>query len=273
MLGVEFSPVTTASSAAAVSALLNNQTATLKHAASRPPHTSSLSTAPPQGRTVGARLWGLVGVRSRSCKTGGVKESRKPAVIRGFASSTLAIFIALAGHVSGGGQMPGPLGIVIPWILASMVCVILAGKRLSVLRMSASVGISQFLFHALFVLGTVTPSGGPAPEHVHGAPLVLPAGPGTADAVIADGPMWLSHLAAAMVTIAVLRWGEHLVHAAGRLAAQAVRWVRRRFSPPVLVNPVRPSRRLGGVFFVARRAASAHLATLRGRAPPASPAI
>ena len=208
-----------------------------------------------------------------SCQTEGVSESRRPAVIRGFASSTLAIFVALAGHVSGGGQMPGPLGILVPWMLSTMVCVMLAGRRLSLPRLAVSVGISQFLFHVLFVLGTVTPSGTSAPAHVHGAPLSMPAGIGVADAVVADGSMWMGHLAAALVTIAALRWGEQLVHASRALAAQAVRWLRRRISVRGIAAPLRSPRRLRGDFLLTLRAASPHLATLRGRAPPVRPAI
>jgi len=205
-----------------------------------------------------------------------VKESRKPAVVRGFASSTLATFVALSGHVSGGGQMPGPLGIVVPWILSLMLCTLLAGRRLSPVRLTLSVGVSQVLFHTLFVLGTVTPSGGSLPEHVHGAPLVLPSGVGVAlpDPVAAHGPMWIGHLCAALITIAALHWGERLVHATRALAVQAVRWLRQRASVTVVDLAPRARRRLHAAFVLAPPGRGApHLASLRGRAPPASLAI
>lgn len=199
-------------------------------------------------------------------------ESRKPAVVRGFAASTLAIFIALAGHLTGGGAMPGPLGIVVPWLLSVMICVLLAGRRLSVTRMSVSVALSQFLFHALFVLGTVTPSGAAVP-HVHGGPVVIPTGPGIPEAVVADGSMWIGHGIAALVTVLALHRGERLVIALQTLAAQAVRWMRRRLDA-ALVRPALPAvARLRGEFRLARAAAPVILSTLRGRAPPAIPAI
>lgn len=194
-------------------------------------------------------------------------------MIRGFASSTLAIFVALAGHVSGGGQMPGPLGILVPWILSLAVCVVLAGRRLSLIRLALSVGASQFLFHVLFVLGTVTPSGMTAPAHVHGGPLVLPAGGGVTDAVVADGSMWAAHLLAALLTIAALHRGERLVHALRGLAGRAVQWLRRRVDIASWFLPVRGPLRLRGEFRVAAAAASAHLTALRDRAPPVPLAI
>ncbi|MFJ4224616.1 hypothetical protein [Microbacterium sp. NPDC089695] len=199
-------------------------------------------------------------------------STRKPAVVRGLVASSVAIFVALAGHVSGGGAMPGALGILVPWMLSFAACVLLAGRRLSLIRLALSVGVSQFLFHTLFVLGTITPSGAAAP-HVHGAPLVLPAVAGATGAVVADGGMWVGHLIAALVTVAALHRGERLALALYALAAQAVRWVRRRVDV-VLTRPALP--RVGApraVCALVPSAGSALLATLRGRAPPLSPAI
>lgn len=198
--------------------------------------------------------------------------SRRPALLRGFAASAVAIFVALAGHVTAGGAMPGPLGIVVPWVLSFMVCVLLAGRRLSVIRLSISVAVSQFLFHTLFVLGTITPSGVVAP-HVHGAPLVLPAAGAVPDAVVADGMMWIGHVVAALLTIAALHRGERLLLGLRDLAQQSIRWVQRRVAATTLVAPVRPLA-APSVFSspVALRDALL-LSTQRGRAPPLSPVI
>lgn len=168
--------------------------------------------------------------------------------------------------------MPGLLGILVPWILSLMICVLLAGRALSLTRLSASVAVSQILFHVLFVLGTITPSGVSAP-HVHGAPLVLPPSTGLSEAVVADGSMWISHGIAALITVVTLHRGERLVVALRELAIQAVRWVMRRIDA-VLVRPTLPApASVHGDFRVARAATSALLATLRGRAPPVLPAI
>lgn len=208
----------------------------------------------------------------RPCQTGAVTESRKPAVIRGFAASSLAIFVALAGHVSGGGQMPGALGIVVPWVFSFMICVLLAGRTLSLLRLGISVAVSQFLFHTLFVLGTVTPSG-VSVRHVHGAPLVIPASAGVPEAVTADASMWLGHALAALLTIAALYRGERLILAARDLAAQLGRWLRRRVDHVLVLPALRLPRGLRGVFELTRTGGLVLLATLRGRAPPLSAAI
>ena len=192
--------------------------------------------------------------------------------MRGFAAASLATFAALAGHVTGGGQMPGSIGILIPWVLSFMVCVLLAGRKLSVIRLSLSVAISQFLFHVLFVLGTIQPSG-QAVGHVHGAPLVLPAAIGMTEAVAADGLMWVGHLMAALVTVVVAYRGERMLLALRALAIQVARWVRRRVdaalgSPDLLDVRILRSAPVG-----ARVLESRIFTTLQGRAPPVVHAI
>ncbi|PQZ60972.1 hypothetical protein CQ040_02360 [Microbacterium sp. MYb54] len=212
------------------------------------------------------------GPAQRSCQTGRVTESRKPAVVRGFAASSLAIFVALAGHVSGGGQMPGPLGILVPWVFSFMICVLLAGRSLSLVRLGISVAVSQFLFHTLFVLGTITPSAVSMP-HVHGAPLVLPPATGIPEAVTADASMWLGHALAALLTVAALHRGERLLLLVRDLAVQLVRWLRHRVDHALILPVLRVAARLRGRFDIARVVDLVLLATLRGRAPPLSAAI
>lgn len=194
--------------------------------------------------------------------------SRRPAVLRGFAASAVAIFVALAGHVTAGGAMPGPLGILVPWVLSFMVCVLLAGRRLSVIRLTLSVAASQFLFHVLFVLGTITPTAGAAAPHVHGGPLVLPDAAGLPAAVAADGGMWVGHVVAALLTVAALHRGERLLVGLRDLAQQSIRWVRRRTAVSVFSPRPRPVAvpRLRADAVVLRGALL--LSPLRGRAPP-----
>lgn len=192
--------------------------------------------------------------------------------MRGFAAASLATFAALAGHVTGGGQMPSSLGILIPWVLSFMVCVLLAGRKLSVIRLSISVVISQFLFHVLFVLGTIQPSG-QAVGHVHGAPLTLPAATGMTEAVVADSTMWVGHLLAAVVTIAVAYRGERMLLALRALAIQVARWVRRRVDA-VLGSPGLLDVRVLRSAPVSARALEPRIfSTLQGRAPPVVHAI
>ncbi|MGH3691450.1 MAG: hypothetical protein ACRDT7_14965 [Microbacterium sp.] len=198
--------------------------------------------------------------------------SRKAAVVRGFVSASLATFAALAGHMTGGGQMPGPLGIIVPWIFSVMVCVLLAGRKLSVIRLSMSVAISQFLFHSLFVLGTIEPSM-QTRGHVHGAAMVLPNGAGIAETVVADGAMWVGHLMAAIVTVAVVHRGERMLLALRAVAIQIVLWVRRRVEATLRAPELLDAGDPGASPRDRRLRASRVLATLRGRAPPATHAI
>ena len=168
--------------------------------------------------------------------------------------------------------MPGALGIFVPWVFSFMICVLLAGRSLSLVRLGLSVAVSQFLFHTLFVLGTITPSGISSP-HVHGAPLVLPLTDAVPEVVAADASMWVGHGLAALLTVLALYRGERLILALRELAVRLVRWVRRRVDL-VLVRPrLADASRLRGRFEVAHATDLVRLATLRGRAPPLSAAI
>lgn len=162
--------------------------------------------------------------------------------------------------------MPGPIGILVPWLLSFTVCVLLAGRRLSVLRLSLSVLVSQALFHTLFVLGMITPSGVQL-GHVHDAPLMLPTGTDVTPVLTADGTMWVGHLVAAALTVLALHQGERLLLALRDLAVQAVRWVQRRLdivSTPHLERAVPLA--IGSASD--RTPAAAQLRALRGRGPP-----
>lgn len=168
--------------------------------------------------------------------------------------------------------MPGPLGILVPWVFSFMICVLLAGRSLSLVRLGISVAVSQFLFHTLFVLGTITPSAVSTP-HVHGAPLVLPPATGIPEAVTADASMWLGHALAALLTVAALHRGERLILLVRDLAVQLVQWLRRRVDHALILPVLRVTARLRGRFDIARVVDLVLLATLRGRAPPLSAAI
>ncbi|GAB3601313.1 hypothetical protein [Microbacterium tumbae] len=197
-----------------------------------------------------------------------MRPSRRPAVIRGFAGSSLATFVALAGHVSAGGAMPAPSGILVPWLLSFMACVLLAGRKLSVTRLALSVAVSQILFHALFVLGTIAPSGTAPLGHVHGTVAALPVASATASALLADGTMWFGHVIAALSTIVALHRGERLLLALRDLAMQAVRWARQRLGAALIVLRPRPAIRFAGFTDADRALCERLLSSLRRRGPP-----
>lgn len=170
-----------------------------------------------------------------------MRHTRATRVARGAAAATVATFVALLSHVAGGAAMPGWLGVLAPWVLSLFVCVLLAGRSLSLPRLSIAVAISQFLFHTLFILGT----GGTALAgggHVHGQLTFVADASGTATAIVADPAMWLWHGIAAVTTIAALHRGEqslrHLLDLAASGHARLVAFV-----AAIIVIPVSPPRR------------------------------
>ncbi len=141
----------------------------------------------------------------------------------------MATFVALLSHVAGGGAMPGWVGIVVPWVLAVAVSTLLAGRSLSLWRLSLAVIASQFLFHGLFVLGLLGPSSSTASSpglHEHHA-LLDAAGPMTG-MPSSDASMWVGHAVAAVATIALLYRGERVVRRLLALAVDVVDAMRRR---------------------------------------------
>ena len=134
---------------------------------------------------------------------------------RGWLAAGIATFVAAFFHAATGGNPPGLLAITLSLAFSGIACVALAGKRLSLWRLSLSVALSQFLFHALFSLGStgsaVTISG--TTDHAHHAThlVVTPlAGSGAHlhTLVQTDPWMWVGHATAALVTVLALRFGE-----------------------------------------------------------------
>lgn len=175
-------------------------------------------------------------------------------------------------HVSACGELPGWLGVAVPWVLSLMVCTILAGRGLSLLKLSVAVVVSQLLFHTHFAAGTVaTTTSGPMPAepHPHGAMQVTPA-PDTAVAMVhADPTIWLWHGLAAVVTVAVLYRGERAVLRLREVTVERVAWVRRSLVQAVPVPILAPSLRVVADTSLGWSVAPAQqLTLLRRRGPP-----
>ena len=126
-------------------------------------------------------------------------------VIRGLVASGVATLVAALSHFLAGGGVPNAASIAVILTFSALVSIALTGRRLSLLRMSLAVVVSQFAFHALFATiggatGSVVHSGGHA---MHGVIEVAPTvGHHTSAA------MWFAHALAAAATIVVLRRGE-----------------------------------------------------------------
>ena len=201
--------------------------------------------------------------------------------VRGWAAAVAATFIAAFSHVLSGGPAPETSVLALSLALSGLVCTALAGRVLSLWRLSAAVVLSQSLFHGLFSLGSASSAAGaavPAAGHAgHAAHTVAAASgsglPGTGTMVMdqASPLMWAGHALAALATIAVLRHGE--VTAVRLITALRLRVV--AFLPvflPLAVEsgapvipadwPVRPLRNLG-----------APLLVMRHRGPPLLPVV
>lgn len=161
----------------------------------------------------------------------GVKmESRQLRAVRGSAAAWFATFVALASHVIAGGAWPTIMGLIVPLALSGLVCVLLAGRRLSLWRLSVSVFVSQSLFHLLFTFFTPTAHTTSAPVAVnaleryslhHGGAHGSGHGlmPGAMTDSMATGQamhshaslsMIFAHVVAGFITIAMIYWAEQL---------------------------------------------------------------
>jgi hypothetical protein len=196
--------------------------------------------------------------------------------------ASAATAVALLAHLLGGGALPGWLGILVPWALSLAVCTALAGRRLSLWRTTASVALSQALFHALFVLGAPVrsaaagsaPAGMPTGHGAHGGNAVPAPGdavPGVLSGVLpgVEPAMWFSHAVAAAVTVAGLYGGERALSRLRDIAGQTADWVRRRFAPPVDAVPSFPVVRVVAPdWFTGSFPARPEVSPSRRRGPP-----
>jgi hypothetical protein len=196
--------------------------------------------------------------------------SRAGRAWRGIAAAVFAVFAASVSHSAAAGDPAPVLGIVLALTVALPVCVLLAGRRLSWVRLGLAVAVSQFVFHALLQVGVgyvgrVAPGGSampgmPAASHLHDVmPAMLPA---LDEHRMTSPAMWIGHAIAAALTIAALGAGERALRALLELvgwsfAARAVEGIA---APQVRRIPV-----------LARRAAVSSLSVLSvapRRGPP-----
>ncbi|MFK4729631.1 hypothetical protein ROT00_08100 [Agromyces mediolanus] len=180
-------------------------------------------------------------------------EARRVRTLRGLLAASVATFVALFGHLLGGGALPGFAGVAVPFALSLLVCVLLAGRRLSLIRLSLSVAISQTLFHSLFVLGTPGPltratgEAATAAHAGHGGTISL-AEPAV-HLAHAQPDMWAAHALAAVVTIAALYQGERVLQAIVAVRDRVWAAVLPRLTAELSPRPAAPI--VAGVFALA----------------------
>lgn len=150
-------------------------------------------------------------------------SSRSARVARGSIAAAFATTVALFSHVFAGGAMPGLLGLVVPLVLSVMVCALLAGRRLSLVRLSIAVTLSQLMFHTLFVLGAPHAAVTATPGH-HVTGMVLPVVAGGQHTMTDPVLMWVGHAIAAAITVAALYNAERVVVALATLVERFRIW-------------------------------------------------
>lgn len=204
--------------------------------------------------------------QSAGANAAGSRAGRAGRVLRGALIASSSVVIAAVSHLAGGGSDPGVLGTVLALTFAVLVCIALAGRQLSLLRLSIAVAVSQFVFHVLFSLGSELPPGAPGSTSMFGMvmsggahTLTLPAGAGgsTLAAIDATGDvrMWAGHAVAAVLTIVLLRHGGAALVVVRRLATG-------RLVLPAVVTRVLPASLRAG-----RRAVALAIADRRGVRP------
>lgn len=154
-------------------------------------------------------------------------STRSARVARGLIAAGFATFVAALFHVAGGGLPPSAVALTLSLMFSGLGCIVLAGKRSTLWRSASSVALSQFLFHALFSLSPSAHFTG-ATGHLHpGSHLTMvmdgaPAMPMPAMS-LSGSWMWLAHAAAALLTLAALRYGERVFVAVSEFTAFSLR--------------------------------------------------
>jgi hypothetical protein len=192
---------------------------------------------------------------------------------RGWIVAGFSTFVAALSHTIGGGATPALLPVAVSLAFAGMLSIALAGRTLSLWRLSVAVLASQLIFHGLFSLGG---SGGSLPAadaaaagHAHHGGLAVLATPSGGTGSMAADHGWLmtiAHVLAAVVTVVALRYGERAFWGLFSTARVAVHTLLR--TPAVV--PIRHPPMLGATFgfLLAPRHPLAPLRLMRHRGPP-----
>lgn len=194
--------------------------------------------------------------------------SRGVRTARGTVAAIAATLIAAISHSAAGGSITPP-AVIATAMLALPICVALAGRLGSLTRVSVAVILSQLPYHWTFWgLGLGDGPAASAQQLGHAAHLAAAFSPDAVASGAATGAMWLSHLGAAVLTIALLHHGEGAAIELLRLIRRALpRAVPAPSAIPHLAT-IRP--RVDTSIPVAT---CAHLSTISHRGPPAQRAL
>ncbi|MCU1557029.1 MAG: hypothetical protein JWN09_1024 [Microbacteriaceae bacterium] len=145
-------------------------------------------------------------------------STRWARLTRGFIAALFSTFVAICSHTIAGGNVPSLVGLALCLAFSTVLCTLLAGKTLSIVRLTFSVALSQFAFHGAFsLLADARPTSISLPfTHQHSAgematqmaTHLAAVSPTAHPAMTADARMWLGHAVAAILTIVAFRFGE-----------------------------------------------------------------
>ncbi|MDM4764099.1 hypothetical protein QT381_13895 [Galbitalea sp. SE-J8] len=146
--------------------------------------------------------------------------ARARRTLRGLATAVVATAVAAGAHALAGGYVPNAPSLALALVFAALTSVALAGRRSRAWRTAASVAVSQLAFHTVFAaIGTdatliaVGHGHGGAHGVAHGGSVLVTA---AEHAHTADPRMWIAHVVAGALTVALLRHGESALRSLGR---------------------------------------------------------
>lgn len=200
--------------------------------------------------------------------------SRSARLARGWLAAGFATGLASASHALAGGELPQPAILLFSLAISGLICTALAGKLRSLPRLNLAVLLSQGIFHTLFSVAC-SPGTAAGPPIRSASHHVVPAPPSSlaADAAStgidhASAPMLMAHLAAAALTVLMLRHGE----SAGIALLHALRLELRGLDSERLSQPLPPAPRSIRAVLTAQLPVLTELGapqlTLRHRGPP-----
>ena len=190
---------------------------------------------------------------------------------RGWIAAIVSLFVASCSHALAGGALPATAGLALCLAFSGAVCVLLAGKTLSLTRLTIAISVSQLLYHGLFSLLADAPAGtsplAGVGMHHGGDSLVLQLGSSTSalPPMTADARMWAGHAVGAVVTIAALGLGERAFWGLVRLARLRISRILDSVLP---LEPSMPARLRHADHAVVATPGSLAFAIHRYRGPP-----
>lgn len=128
-------------------------------------------------------------------------HTRAMRVLRGSAAALFATFAAALSHQLAGGVAPSLFGMAVSLVISIAVCTLLAGRTVSLVRLTIAILASQAMYHTLF-------SAMLAPEGIAQHDMSAMTLSFSSAAQTANSAMSLTHLIAAAVTIVMFRYAE-----------------------------------------------------------------